>query len=58
MKNLDFGELLGLICIATISIIAICILKEGGTEIASAGLGGITGYLVKTNNTGGIDEVR
>jgi len=53
--QVDVGELVTILCVTTIAIVAILALEGGGTEIVAAGLGGLVGYLTKSNN-GGSDE--
>ena len=50
--QVDVGELVTILCVTTIAILAILALEGGGTEIVAAGLGGLVGYLTKSNNGG------
>ena len=55
--KVDVGELVTILCVTTIAIVAISVLEGGGTEIVAAGLGGLVGYLTKSNNNeGGSNE--
>lgn len=48
----DLGEVVTIACVTLITVIAIVFLKGGGTEIVAAGIGGLVGYLTKSNNGG------
>jgi hypothetical protein len=48
----DLGEIVTIACVTIISLAAILVLRGGGTEIVAAGLGGLVGYLTKSNNGG------
>ena len=50
--QIDLGEVLTILCVTVIAIVAILALEGGGTEIVAAGLGGLVGYLTKSNNGG------
>ena len=52
----DLGEIVTIACVTIISLTAILVLGGGGTEIVAAGLGGLVGYLTKSNNGGPNEE--
>jgi len=51
--QVDIGETITILCVTVISIVSILALEGGGTEIVAAGLGGLVGYLTKSNQQGG-----